>query len=62
MPDIVVEHCLFDSLDCRHIWDVRKTKEEFQIAFFRLIARLIGRFFDQGSTSPAHIKISLQAW
>ena len=44
MPDIVVEHCLFDSLDCRHIWDVRKTKEEFQIAFFRLIARLIGRF------------------
>ena len=26
MPDIVVEHCLFDSLDCRHIWQVRKTK------------------------------------
>ena len=29
MPDIVVEHCLFDSLDCRHIWDVQKTKDRF---------------------------------
>jgi len=25
-PDIKVEHCLFDNLDCRHIWKVRKTK------------------------------------
>ena len=25
-PDIKIEHCLFDNLDCRHIWRVRKTK------------------------------------
>ena len=34
MPDIVVEHCLFDSLDCRHIWDVQKTKDRFLLFYW----------------------------
>ena len=26
MPDLVVDHCLFDTVDCRHILQVKKTK------------------------------------
>ena len=26
MPEIYIEHCMFDTLDCRHIWKLRKTK------------------------------------
>lgn len=26
MPEIYIEQCMFDSLDCRHIWQLRKTK------------------------------------
>jgi len=26
MPDIQILHCLFDSLNCTHIWKKRKTK------------------------------------
>ena len=57
MPDIVVEHCLFDSLDCRHIWDVRKTKAEFQKPNLSFAA---------GNLLANHkqklVKIHLKAW
>lgn len=26
MPEMYIEHCMFDTLDCRHIWKLRKTK------------------------------------